>query len=512
MAEDLFRHLIVPRTAVRIPDVSQVLLLSSNDHLSTLANTNVTKKPALGCTNSIVSPERESRYFSQAGQGRKGEWASDLEPEDGEITETETSHPMATHRSSATDPNDPSHTHNAAAIKSLPDGTTVTTQRPRNKICFVWYHGKVCDRDPANPKKPGKLCPYLHALNVGEQNIEISSFPPGIGRYLHKGGPRGLELCSWRDKILWSKGFKEKQEKPLVSKAQTADKDSQEMLSSATVRDAHETNKRKACVRHRDDPASLAAKRQKIDYDEQPEYPHSSQKLEETCFFWYHGRCSRSLGPRNNYRCDYKHELTNPPTMVRPPPEYVHYAPCGLEWCPGDGGKPTKAVKERIKSGSGSSCGPAKDRSIGNRRVERSDLEQGASVAGDKHEASSNGQNAHQPCFFWYHGTCRRIQDARHNFKCTHKHELDNPPTMVQPPPGFVHKEPCALEWCPGDASQQNNNIGRYIQDEEGEMEVAKEDRHKYEGSGGGSNGHPAVDESVLEREERYLDGFENTE
>jgi len=31
------------------------------------------------------------------------------------------------------------------------------------------------------------------------------------------------------------------------------------------------------------------------------------------------------------------------------------------------------------------------------------------------------------------------------------RHALFDPPTMVEPPPGYVHCQPCTLEWCPGD-------------------------------------------------------------
>ncbi|KAK6429829.1 hypothetical protein LTR95_014022 [Oleoguttula sp. CCFEE 5521] len=47
-------------------------------------------------------------------------------------------------------------------------------------------------------------------------------------------------------------------------------------------------------------------------------------------------------------------------------------------------------------------------------------------------------------CFFWLHGKCRRET-------CPMKHALDDPPKMVEPPPGYVHHRPCGLKWCPGD-------------------------------------------------------------
>ncbi|EMC95111.1 hypothetical protein BAUCODRAFT_149136 [Baudoinia panamericana UAMH 10762] len=61
-----------------------------------------------------------------------------------------------------------------------------------------------------------------------------------------------------------------------------------------------------------------------------------SKPSQETCFIWYHGKCKRSLNPKTA-PCPYLHALTDVPSMVQPPPGYVHPEPCGLPWCPGDG-------------------------------------------------------------------------------------------------------------------------------------------------------------------------------
>lgn len=53
----------------------------------------------------------------------------------------------------------------------------------------------------------------------------------------------------------------------------------------------------------------------------------------------------------------YRHELTDPPTMVQPPPGYVHRnGGCGLPWCPGDfrvsdpQPKPKEHVPQAVKN------------------------------------------------------------------------------------------------------------------------------------------------------------------
>ncbi|KAK8198668.1 hypothetical protein M8818_006535 [Zalaria obscura] len=57
--------------------------------------------------------------------------------------------------------------------------------------------------------------------------------------------------------------------------------------------------------------------------------------------------------------------------------------------------------------------------------------------------------NTEEPlvCFFWYHGSCARHRDRG----CEYLHQMTNPPQMVQPPPGYVHRTPCRLPFCPGD-------------------------------------------------------------
>ena len=73
------------------------------------------------------------------------------------------------------------------------------------------------------------------------------------------------------------------------------------------------------------------------------------------------------------------------------------------------------------------------------------------------------GQNANRPCFFWYHGACNRTYDARHQSGCHMKHELDDPRSMIQPPPGYGHRKPCGLEWCRGDAKESRDAAKRYF-------------------------------------------------
>lgn len=58
-------------------------------------------------------------------------------------------------------------------------------------------------------------------------------------------------------------------------------------------------------------------------------------------------------------------------------------------------------------------------------------------------------QHAGEVCFFWYHGSCKRGR------WCSMLHKMTDPPSFVQPPPGYMHHVPCGLEWCPGDKRRE---------------------------------------------------------
>jgi hypothetical protein len=111
---------------------------------------------------------------------------------------------------------------------------------------------------------------------------------------------------------------------------------------------------------HPDRPKSGANKKLLVSYedlydeiaDQAPTLPpsdsHASKSNPEatqTCFFWYHGSCKRSLDRKG---CQLRHALLDPPQMVVAPPRFVHPKPCELQWCAGDG--PTHKG-QKVKSG-----------------------------------------------------------------------------------------------------------------------------------------------------------------
>ncbi|KAF2173057.1 hypothetical protein M409DRAFT_49555 [Zasmidium cellare ATCC 36951] len=119
---------------------------------------------------------------------------------------------------------------------------------------------------------------------------------------------------------------------------------------------------------------------------------------------------------------------------------------------------------------------------------------------------------ANETCFFWYHGHCSRSKDARRGFACPFLHELTDRPTMVQPPPGYVHRGPCMREWCPGDARGALKS-NRY---ERGGNEGVKADASRGE-TGKEDDQHEDDDDDDDDRdkesqEEWFLTGFEEPE
>ena len=113
---------------------------------------------------------------------------------------------------------------------------------------------------------------------------------------------------------------------------------------------------------HPDRPTSGASRRPRISYEDlYDEFPNqesvlpisdsqhlkSNSEATQTCFFWYHGSCRRSLDRRG---CQLRHALLDPPQMIVAPPRFVHPKPCELQWCAGDG--PThKGHGQKARSG-----------------------------------------------------------------------------------------------------------------------------------------------------------------
>ena len=511
---DLLEHLITPSTAASEHSLHPASPPSGDNQSGNLCGSTTNQEPLLVIIGAGIGAPRDSHSPTVGKYWRGSNLASptsDVGIQGGEINEGDssltTTPTISKTLESESRASDEEHSSECGPVNAT---TGRQATRRKNSICCFWYHGKICDRDPANPRKPGKPCPHLHTLGVGEEGAKMTNFAPGVGRLLHKEGPCGLELCRFKSSTLKTndgrnrEGGKSERMKAEVAKtALRTENGWDEMVNSI------KTRKRKVDIRHRDDPVPMMAKRQKMEYDDELDASNVTEQEEETCFFWYHGRCSRSLGARNNYQCSHSHELTDPPTMVRPPPGFVHSKSCGLEWCPGDGGGSAKDSHKCLKTdikGLGASLEP------GSATTERVGVHEDGDEASGKQRSNKQSNKSLETCFFWYHGTCKRTQDAHRNFQCSMRHELENPPGMVQPPPGYVHKEPCGLEWCPGDAGPSADGSSSYSRNKPKRALPLLRDTGTSDAGKGGGEEYASDDRAEGERQDWYLNGFEDVE
>ncbi|KAK4548022.1 hypothetical protein LTR36_010742 [Oleoguttula mirabilis] len=277
-----------------------------------------------------------------------------------------------------------------SSTPGLEEGEIASSPPPpqlSQKICFFWYHHGTCHRNPANPTRTGKPCPYQHSLDASRD--AVLSISKKVS-WLHKAAC-GLPLCPWKDQerkiekqqqqqmnnvlaacaaganatMPFENGPAKRKRHPEMDadaspKRSKPEQPEQVIVSQPQHTPAQKKKKQKqahqrthTAARHRDDPATAPQSTMAISYDDddaaqasppfptnidddQPAQRAKENEEQETCFFWYHGKCARANDIRTNYTCTHTHALTSPPTMVQPPPGYTHFRPCGLEWCPGD--------------------------------------------------------------------------------------------------------------------------------------------------------------------------------
>lgn len=187
------------------------------------------------------------------------------------------------------------------------------TPRTSTSICFWWYHFGDCTRDPARFELD-RPCIYQHRDYGDGVEQKLSK-----GRLKRHSTPCGLPLCKWRGQV------------PRPARGATNG-----VLHSVVSEQGNQSgcdhpkstkNQSRPC--HHPDEPQRAAKRVKVSYEDLTTADDQYSDEQGTCFFWYHGNCSRKG------MCTYPHGLTDPPSMVQPPPGFTHPGPCGLEWCPG---------------------------------------------------------------------------------------------------------------------------------------------------------------------------------
>lgn len=207
----------------------------------------------------------------------------------------------------------------------------------RLTICSFWYHYGECRRDPGSLSYDGsgRRCKYYHHIGSG---MQVQRIP----KQWHK-HPCGLDLCP-------QKGTAKGQKRTAcatvakgsglgVSDAGGGARSGREMKArDGGMGTKSKKNKQRtsAVVQQK---ARRGVKRKR-----------NASQDQETCFFWYHGTCKRGES------CPMLHGLTDPPSFVQPPPDYMHYVRCNLDWCPGDSrhedeGKAGKVKQRRTGAG-----------------------------------------------------------------------------------------------------------------------------------------------------------------
>jgi len=230
----------------------------------------------------------------------------------------------------------------AAAADKAPAVPEAVSENPKF-ICSFWYHYGSCRNDPdsADYKKSGKMCKHVHHLGPGTESMKVQKVPwqwhrdaCGLERCEQRIGKEGNAAGAQKPpadvqdnrstEALQTDGRKRKTKIKQGTKRKRSDTDKTALLPTPAV-SAPVVGRRVAQPK-----VSIAAARQKLSMVDSSLNRTVRGNARETCFFWYHGTCKRGVN------CPMLHRLTSPPSFVQPPPDYMHYVPCGLAWCPGD--------------------------------------------------------------------------------------------------------------------------------------------------------------------------------
>lgn len=193
-------------------------------------------------------------------------------------------------------------------------------------------------------------------------------------------------------------------------------------------------------------------------------------KSNKVCFFWYHtGECYK------HDKCAFQHSITQDSSQVSWTTSRalraLHKGACGLPLCvyrdispdehcarKREGKKADKAETMQREGSHGRNTQPPKLNSVVNTdskkrkaAVHHRDYPAAATKKSELEYAETQplkrkkNYAKKKTCFLWYHELCKHYVDASQHGGCAHRHTLCDPPSMVQPPAGFVHAEPCDL-------------------------------------------------------------------
>lgn len=261
-----------------------------------------------------------------------------------------------------------------------------------DQICSAFYHYGECLK-----LSSGRECRFKHDL---DDSLRVSKVPPWAHKYACD-----LPRCPWKDGSA-SKVSKRVTLGPCATGGMKVDNDGQQM-----------------------DAPSLSKKRKR----------QSTGRADSV-----HDKVSERL-PKTKVTCPYRHpaiteDQLNGKSLLRPAPP------------------PTSEEIGEWKNNVRHWDQPKQD--FGCYGIDYDDHSAASSPEPDakrrRDHIGEGDEKATAVCFFWYHGSCGRAKDSRTGYKCTHRHSLnDDEPEYVQPPPGYKHRAPCGLEWCPGDAKEK---------------------------------------------------------
>lgn len=214
---------------------------------------------------------------------------------------------------------------------------------PETQVCSFWFHYGTCSRASRSvDDQTGRVCPYLHHLDPGMENVEVQSVP-----WRMHPKPCGLDRCpqgsgkesasARKERLVMRAGLSGNGHGALPSSTGASIQRSQDKLipvsriqkqSSQSRRNEKKRNLKR--ITRALESSGGSTTRDSAARHAKPSPRGGDRHAKETCFFWYHGRCMRKS------ECPLLHGLTESPSFVKPPPGYRHHVPCSLRLCPGD--------------------------------------------------------------------------------------------------------------------------------------------------------------------------------
>lgn len=285
------------------------------------------------------------------------------------------------------------------------------------EICFFFYHYGDCKKDPARVKPNEKPCTFSHSQPLPNSRIQI------VKRKFHKGSCH-LPLCPYKD----GGGFTTEVQAKIANNQQKGGKEN-----------AKRAEKRLES-KHSGEVSDIAAKTPEIKQSKRAAKRLKNKQMEEATAI-----AAKKPEIKQSRRATPTAPKKTRDKQTEQPVASEHNRKKRRYYTEHDPGRPPASVEKRVRMSYDDLYDDPKDNRIVSPLPEvQPEVQPGAEVDQDPEVGRT--------CFFWYHGFCQRTTWKR---GCPLKHALTDPPSMVFPPPGFVHREPCGLQWCAGDGGSR---------------------------------------------------------